>query len=172
MHWAALLKGCLKAFTWIWDMKEFQSCLGDKPVHRETASVPISQQRDTNLTRALSQGKLHTAGKPLAPAYSLPCLTIFSYWPGRGDWKAARGDSQLAPGCLTVFNPCNRDESRWRYFKGTRPVSFLLGVNFPVFAYCMKRWNVCPNQYELLVLCSKEGIWKTHGKNHLWSRNT
>lgn len=45
-------------------------------------------------------------------------VTILSYWGGIEDWKAAQGDSRVAPGCLTVFNPCNKDKSWWGWLKG------------------------------------------------------
>lgn len=156
MYWAALLKGCLKAFTWIWDMKEFQSCLGDKSVHRETRSVSISQQCDINLTRARSQRKLHTAGKPLAPASSLPCLTIFSYWPGRRDWKAAWGDSQLAPGCLTVLIPAIKTRAGEGILKEHDHCSSFWAL---ISSLCLLYEEMkCLSQPIWIVLCSMEGI--------------
>ena len=88
-----------------------KNCLGDKSVHRKTMSVSVAQKCDSKPVDGLCQGKLHTVGKSFAPAPASapPCYSQLLRW--KTGLKTVQGDSWVAPGYLTVFNPCNKDKS-------------------------------------------------------------
>lgn len=79
------LSCCLKAFRCIWEIKEFQNCLEDKTIHRETMSVSVSQKSNTNLKVAIYQCSLPKVnpcmpGKPFkAIILLIPFLKNFQW---------------------------------------------------------------------------------------------
>lgn len=158
-HWAALLEYCLKAFRWIWEIKEFQHCLESKTIHKETMFVSVSQKCDISLKVMICWCSLpkvtpYMFEKPLTAAtVFFPLLSKYFQWlmwTTESKKLLARiqklhvdriiSNRHLAGILLSAVKTWDNEGCSKEAASGL--VYFLLGTSFPVLFRHTKRLNV------------------------------